>query len=544
MSNTHRAEQALQAGIAQGLLPPDATLPVQDTRPWPVMLLTALGAWLAAIPLLGVVGLLLGDMLSRDMGPYISGVLVLAASVTVLRSRDLPVFVEQLAVPGLLVGTGALAFGLFRDLPDQAAAGVLAALALGLAWAIPRPWLRVLLGAAACGLCVTMLMPDRLLRSGAGTILVGWLALHGVLLLWLGALAAQQRGATGRWAAWIETVAAGWLLALLVGLCGWSGMTFMVGASLGGGLFGQVADAALGSRGLPQEVLLPVASVVLALAAAALCARRWAGLRQPLAAPAVVVLAALCWFMPSLGAVLLALAWTGTTQRWQQAGAAAFAAAWIVGGFYYQLQWTLAHKAAVLVVAGVLLGALAWLARRPVGTPAAPEPRGLQPRAMALISLTGAAVLAAANLSIWQKESLIAHGEKVFVELAPVDPRSLMQGDYMRLNYRLPEAVEAGLRNLVTLQRPHVAARRDARGVAQLLRIVASDAALAAGEMRIELTPKDGRWVLVSDGWFFREGDAKRWEAAKYGEFRVLPDGRALLVGLTDAKLQTIPVLP
>ena len=58
--------------------------------------------------------------------------------------------------------------------------------------------------------------------------------------------------------------------------------------------------------------------------------------------------------------------------------------------------------------------------------------------------------------------------------------------------------------------------------------------------MRIELTPKDGRWTLVTNAWFFAEGEAKRWEGAKYGEFRVDADGRALLVGLRGAKLEAL----
>lgn len=44
----------------------------------------------------------------------------------------------------------------------------------------------------------------------------------------------------------------------------------------------------------------------------------------------------------------------------------------------------------------------------------------------------------------------------------------------------------------------------------------------------------------MSDAWFFREGDAARWEKARFGEFRVLPDGKALLVGMADEKLQVI----
>ena len=56
-------------------------------------------------------------------------------------------------------------------------------------------------------------------------------------------------------------------------------------------------------------------------------------------------------------------------------------------------------------------------------------------------------MLAVANAGIWQKETLIAEGKPIFVELGPVDPRSLMQGDYMRLAFRLPpvEAFGAAL---------------------------------------------------------------------------------------------------
>jgi hypothetical protein len=65
-------------------------------------------------------------------------------------------------------------------------------------------------------------------------------------------------------------------------------------------------------------------------------------------------------------------------------------------------------------------------------------------------------------------------------------------------------------------------------------------APLASDELRIELTPKDGRWVLVSDAWFFKEGEVARWEPAKCGEFRVAPDGKALLVGLRGAALNPL----
>ena len=146
------------------------------------------------------------------------------------------------------------------------------------------------------------------------------------------------------------------------------------------------------------------------------------------------------------------------------------------------------------------------------------------------------AVLIAVNFGIWQKEDLIAHGQPVFVELAPVDPRSLMQGDYMQLNFRVPVNVT---RSILHRERPRVVAKRDARGIATFIR-TDNGSPLAADEFLLELTPKNGRWILVSDAWFFKEGEAERWEKAKYGEFRVGTNGRALLVGLRGADLERL----
>jgi uncharacterized membrane-anchored protein len=63
---------------------------------------------------------------------------------------------------------------------------------------------------------------------------------------------------------------------------------------------------------------------------------------------------------------------------------------------------------------------------------------------------------------------------------------------------------------------------------------------LAAHELRLRLGFKGGRWMLVSDAWFFREGEAERWQGARWGEFRVAADGEALLVGLRDERLQPL----
>ncbi len=529
-----RVEATLRAAIADGLLPADAALPDDTGRPWPVVLLTALGAWLAAIPLLGVVGLLLGDLLERGVGPYLVGLLMLAGAVVVLRARGVPLFVEQLALPALLVGGGALGFGLFRDLPTSAAAALLAALALAVAAAVRAPWLRALLGAVAAGLFIFACAPPRdVFDMNRNADRLG-LALHAALAIWVGALALGQRllrGAPGAHAAAaLESIAAGWLPAVLWGLCVWSGMTFLVGAS--GGFAAQIAQE-VGRGVVPRGLsVLPWLSLALAVGAAAWIARSWPGVRRPVWVAAAVVLAGLAWVMPALGAVLLATALCAASGRWRLAAAGAVAAAWIVGAFYYQLEWSLTAKALVLVGAGALLGALAWLAAgaRMVRTAAPARASWSVGIALGLV-----AVLAVANMGIWQKERLIADGAPVFVELAPVDPRSLMQGDYMRLAYRLPNDLERGISPLGG-ERPHVVAKRDARGVATVLRLD-DGTPLAADELRIEMTPSHGDWTLVSDAWFFKEGEARRFEPARYAEFRVSPSGQALLVGLRNAQL-------
>ena len=50
-------------------------------------------------------------------------------------------------------------------------------------------------------------------------------------------------------------------------------------------------------------------------------------------------------------------------------------------------------------------------------------------------------ILALVNWTIAGKEKHLAEGKTVYLELAPVDPRSLMQGDHMALRFSLANEV-------------------------------------------------------------------------------------------------------
>jgi uncharacterized membrane-anchored protein len=149
-----------------------------------------------------------------------------------------------------------------------------------------------------------------------------------------------------------------------------------------------------------------------------------------------------------------------------------------------------------------------------------------------VIVLAALLVLGAVNSSIASKERVIRDGEVVYLELAPVDPRSLMQGDYMALSFRLAAEIEdARARASIDERARSAPLTLDGRRVATL------DAA-GQSALRIGFRIRSGRVWLGTNAYFFSEGSAARYAGARYGEFRLDRDsGDAVLVGLRDENL-------
>jgi len=168
-------------------------------------------------------------------------------------------------------------------------------------------------------------------------------------------------------------------------------------------------------------------------------------------------------------------------------------------------------------------------------------------------------VLAVAHAGIYEREQILAHGRRVVLELAPVDPRSLMQGDYMRLNFDVANKVQTMLMRtsdplLHDIERRRgglLVLRPDAQGVHHLVAIRAAqegplqiDSARENGngqdDVFLEFRLRGGRVRVVTDAWFFPEGRAAHFERARYGEFRVDEGGAGLLTGLLDNMMQPL----
>ncbi|MGL5844184.1 MAG: GDYXXLXY domain-containing protein [Aeromonas hydrophila] len=157
-------------------------------------------------------------------------------------------------------------------------------------------------------------------------------------------------------------------------------------------------------------------------------------------------------------------------------------------------------------------------------------------RRLALL-LTGLAILAAINVTVWRYERAMSSGEVVLLRLAPVDPRSLMQGDYMRLNYEL--ARQLGNRQQDEAPADTLVIRLDEQQVASWVEGGKPDQ-LARDERRLQVRRSDGQWLIGPDAYFFEEGTGEQYETARYGEFRLQESGKALLVGLRDEAYQPI----
>jgi uncharacterized membrane-anchored protein len=149
-----------------------------------------------------------------------------------------------------------------------------------------------------------------------------------------------------------------------------------------------------------------------------------------------------------------------------------------------------------------------------------------------------ALTLAVPNALIVQKERLLERGTPVLLELAPVDPRSLIQGDYMRLDYAMTRpAVLGGGRDLERDWPPdgHLVIALDSAGVARFVRRD-DGTPRGAGERLLRYRRRGWAVRVGTDAFHFQEGHADRYQGARYGELRVDASGESVLVGLRDAE--------
>ena len=155
----------------------------------------------------------------------------------------------------------------------------------------------------------------------------------------------------------------------------------------------------------------------------------------------------------------------------------------------------------------------------------------------------GLAVLAAANATVFQRERLLAEGRVAILELAPLDPRSLMQGDYMALRFRLAQEADVRRASGAEDHDGRLVVNPDAQGVARFVRRDGPEP-LRDGEFALRYRVRHGEMKFATNAFFFQEGHGPRYARARYGEFRVAPSGEMLLTHLLDENRQRLGGAP
>lgn len=519
---------------------------------WYVQGLLGLSAWLATLLLL--LFLFLSGAVQSQQGAMVMGLVLCAVAVAVLRTDAGP-FWRQCATAMGFAGQILVAFGLSAS--DSLLNACAFVLLLGVAvYALaPEALLRFLsawmIALALAGLIWLGLVPELMYDD----LLGAWLDFDTVraAFVWLpvavaGAWTAAAAFCVGHRLAHTRPNALlplAWAFVLAV-----QGMVWLAGGT-------SITRLPVIWQLNPVTALLTVAGALLPVA----CAMAVLWPRRRLLTPGVL------WGVP-LGLAALALFWLPSP-------GIAFALAWMILGFglnrsrltifggfsllayllvyYYQLQVSLLEKALWLAGAALLLfllRALVWLVPRLMRTapPAAAAPGPASPalRWRTAVVLGGLVLaLGVVNGAIWQRENLLAHGRVAILELAPVDPRSLMQGDYMALRFAAGNEVMRQRLDRAGSDAPQsidgfVVLVPDSEGVAQVARIQEAAQPHASHEILLRYRLRAEGVRIVTNAYFFPEGQADRYAAARYGEVRVGDDGTGLLVRMLGADRQPL----
>jgi uncharacterized membrane-anchored protein len=141
-----------------------------------------------------------------------------------------------------------------------------------------------------------------------------------------------------------------------------------------------------------------------------------------------------------------------------------------------------------------------------------------------------------------QKEALRRSGQPVYLALAPRDPRSLLQGDYMDLNYEVTNEVNHLQPDASSPKVPMSGAlvvSIDDQDVGHFARIHHGET-LAPREHLLKFHHRDWAAIIGAERYFIPEGSGGAFAGAGFGELKVAPDGTCLLVALCDKNRQPI----
>lgn len=140
------------------------------------------------------------------------------------------------------------------------------------------------------------------------------------------------------------------------------------------------------------------------------------------------------------------------------------------------------------------------------------------------------------NYSIYHKAQILKSGEEIFLALIPVDPRSLIQGDYMALGYAIENAAKNSLLSSPK-ERGYIVIEVDNKKIGKFKRFQ-DNSPLNSNEKLIHYVFDKNSFPrsvqIQPNSFFFQEGQGAHFAKAKYAIFHYNGTKDYVLVGLAD----------
>ncbi|MGL4403835.1 MAG: GDYXXLXY domain-containing protein [Fusobacteriaceae bacterium] len=145
------------------------------------------------------------------------------------------------------------------------------------------------------------------------------------------------------------------------------------------------------------------------------------------------------------------------------------------------------------------------------------------------------------GISFWREEGNLKK-KTFYLKTAPADPRSIMQGDYMILNYELGDTVLENWRKTDESPRGkgYVRARIDEKNLAHYLSLEKQYREEKDGERSLEFYINGFTVDFGVNSYFFQEGSAEKFQSAQYAEVIPLGKGKLRLKSLMDKEFRKI----
>jgi len=156
---------------------------------------------------------------------------------------------------------------------------------------------------------------------------------------------------------------------------------------------------------------------------------------------------------------------------------------------------------------------------------------------MIMILLNLVALLAFVNYSVIQKEKIIDNVKLIFLELIEHNAKSpLIQGDMVHLKYKILQ----GLVFDTVYKRGYIVVKIDSNSIAERVRFQSRSDLKTEKEYLIEYSKNYFSLNIGAENYFFQQGEAKKFELAKFVGVKVDANGNSLLMGLYDEQLKKI----